>query len=445
MFLDSGEPIASVAFADGVGFGYFVSGSNPCHVHKVELGAGLQLPVRVGSLALPLYEYVARAAFADPASGNAWMGTESEPTSVFKLALNQKGLVKGTLMLLLEPGRIKSMHLYTHFGGGNFRTALYSLDPVNPLLWQSGEFLAAAGGVFHETTIAAGSPADLVIGPGIYWLAWQTDSLGYLPSYVPTVPGLGFCYPHAFGPFPGVMPPNRSWFTGEWWSQYVTYSRNITTVHRDDDFASGAIAPPGSQSGWSSFGFQNSVAFADHVTDLGGMYRAWVSADPNHWRSSGVIANPAEWLPYSAVGTASVVRAKYFVFGGPRGSALQNLVPNMRLRLQCRFAVNSMLEVFNHLNSDPESSRLEGICTRLGRVPARDVPRGPRPGGCALPGGERRHEGVLRAFEALSTDPQDNGLVGMAESVLATYPSWAIADAGEPSKVYAPRQRTRAT
>ena len=116
-------------------------------------------------------------------------------------------------------------------------------------------------------------------------------------------------------------------------------------------------------------------------------------------------------MPYSVIGTGNYVRAKYYIFTSGQANPSQgNSVPCMRLRVSNRFAVNSMLEVFNHLNSDPQiqpwSQELrpsaDPTSPSLYRV---DMDPVDVPYLAANPA----TEGILRAFEAFSTDPQDNG------------------------------------
>ena len=149
-------------------------------------------------------------------------------------------------------------------------------------------------------------------------------------------------------------------------------SSGYYSVWDDDPFPTGAIQPPGSATGWSSFGFENALGSSSY--DAGaGAYRGNIIAAADRWRASGVIASPAEWMPYSVVGAANYVRAKFYVYaGGQSNQSDLNQIPNMRLRVQNRFAVNSMLEVFNHINGDPEQAPMRASC-----APTR-TPQSPR-------------------------------------------------------------------
>ena len=203
----------------------------------------------------------------------------------------------------------------------------------------------------------------------------------------------------------------------------------------NDTFDTGEVKAPGATTGWSLFGMDNAVAHADHS---GGAYRAHVVAQSGKLRVTGVIANASEHMPYAAVGSENYVRAKFHVYcGGQSTPGQANLIPNMRMRVANRFAVTSMLEVYTHVNGDPEQNLLSQDF-RPSSDPAKpsvyrvdfdpvDVPM------LTL---NPLTEGIQRAFEAISTDPQDHGFVAMTESSLSVYPAAEIAG-GTPAKVYA--------
>jgi hypothetical protein len=219
--------------------------------------------------------------------------------------------------------------------------------------------------------------------------------------------------------------------------QYLLVS--TTTTHDDDPFSTGGLVPPGSPDGWSPFGQNNAQGFPGY-DDVTGAYFGAVTTATANYRITGAISNPGIWMPYSAIGTGSYVRAKYFIYtSGQVNPSQGNSVPCMRLRLSNRFAVNAMLEVFNHLNSDPQIEPLaqelrpsaDPAAPSLYRVDYDpiDVPYLVANSGV---------EGVLRAFEAFSTDPQDNGIIAMTESVIGAYPKGALPASAAPVKVYQP-------
>jgi hypothetical protein len=270
---------------------------------------------------------------------------------------------------------------------------------------------------------------------------------GEQPPTAPTAPGVG----DTTYTLPNRLDEARwhNWFLvarseyGEtsgpvWGFRTVMESLKFDPV-MGDAFDTGAIAAPGSQVGWSSFGFTTTTLGWPDYESSGGAYRAHVAARDGYYRASGVSANPAEWLPYAYVGPDNIVRAKYFVYaGGQANPAMLNQVPNIRARLQTRFAQNSMLEVFNHFNYDPEATALsqdfrpskDPLKPSLYRVDLDPVDAPYLEANATV-------EGVQRAFEAFSTDPQDNGFVAMTESVIGVYPSAATPDSVAPVKVYA--------
>ena len=207
---------------------------------------------------------------------------------------------------------------------------------------------------------------------------------------------------------------------------------------RDDEFTTGAVVPPGGD-GWTSFGF-NTPGFAWPDYDSGqGAYRCWVKADPARFRISGLITNPPDWVPYNQIGPDRVVRAKYYIFaGGMPNPSDMNQVPNLRLRLANRYAVDSLLEVFHHDPGDPANAALAAelrpsvVATSpsLYRVDFKPV---------AVPylASNGGFEGVQRGFEAYAIHPTDSGYIALTESVIGTYPASLISTSTSAWKIYA--------
>ena len=151
-----------------------------------------------------------------------------------------------------------------------------------------------------------------------------------------------------------------------------------------------------------------------------------------------MISNSSEWLPYTAIGPDRIARGKFFVYAtGQANPTALNTIPNMRMRLANRFAATSMQEVFNHLNIDPANQALSQEL-RPSSDPAKpslyrvDYDPVDVPYLVANPG----TEGVQRAFEAFSTDPQDNGSLGLTECIIGTYPTDLLTGAGGQARDY---------
>ncbi len=191
--------------------------------------------------------------------------------------------------------------------------------------------------------------------------------------------------------------------------------------------------PMASPAGW--FEFVRVPGTGAAATDFDATHeaiRAWVASDASHYRIVGWLANQQNWLPYLYVGANHFVRGKFYVYATGQANPSQlNTIPNFRLRLANRFAVNSMLEVLPHSNvtSGDEPISLE---LRPSTDPAKpslyrvDFAPVDVPWLQANP----ITEGITRGFEIYALDPQDNGYVCLAESSIGVYPKSAVSVAG---------------
>ena len=209
---------------------------------------------------------------------------------------------------------------------------------------------------------------------------------------------------------------------------------------RDDRLGNSALTDPGaSPAGWGRFGFNSALGWSDHTTEAGGAYRGHVAASADKFRTAGAAANAQEWLPWSVVGAGRVARAKFLVYaGGQANPADPSEIPNFRLRLSNRFAVNSMLEVFHH---DPaESAAIQTLYADLRPSALATSPSiyrvDFRPVDVPYLESNAATEGIQAAFETYAIYPQENGYVAVSECVLGTYSS-AVVTAGGAAKVYA--------
>ena len=214
----------------------------------------------------------------------------------------------------------------------------------------------------------------------------------------------------------------------------------IVTQIVDDHFTSVVITPPQSIEGWTIMAMNTpGLAWADWNQSSATLV-CNVAANPTKFRNTGFYSNYDQWMPYAFVGTRNYVRAKYYVFAyGQANPQLLNQIPNMRLRAANRFAIASVLEVFNHLNMDglgnavseelrPSADPTKPSIYRCDYDPV-DVPNlTNRP----------ELEGIMRGFEAYCLEPQENGQLALAESTLGVYPAAALNDCDVPFKVYAP-------
>ena len=347
---------------------------------------------------------------------------------------NHAGGVYDAFLMKLTPtanGVISS----TFYGGGGSDVGLAlavtstgrpvmggtSLSSTLPLVNSEDDYHSKGDGFLatFASTLGAIDSAYYIGGDGgediVYALA--TDPLGGLYA-------AGITESNDLDTF-GAAQSNFGGATDGFVAMYVP----STTVDDFDDFATSA--------GWAQFGPNiPGLVTLDHDAANTAL-RVYVHADPNRYRISGWMTDPTNLLPYSAVGDDHIVRAKFYVYtAGQTNPAALNTIPNMRLRLSSRWAVNSMLEVFNHLNVDPGTDPLAKEL-RPSADPTRpslyrvdfdpiDVPQLVN---------NPNTEGISRGFEAFSTDPQDNGYVALAESTIGVYPSNML-----DTPIYAPRQ-----
>ena len=204
----------------------------------------------------------------------------------------------------------------------------------------------------------------------------------------------------------------------------------FTTVwYADEPFSTDVMNPtPGGTTGWVPFSSYQTGQTTDYDA-VNQALRVTISTGTVP-RINGWLSANSEWMPYAVVGTDNCARGKFFMFRAnqPDMSDL-NQVPNMRMRLATRFAMVSILEVFNHLAGDvtgtnagrelcPSADPTSPSIYRVDFDPV-DVP--------AL---NTAGEGISRGYEAYSLEPQEVGSIEMTESMIGTYPVAACPDAG---------------
>lgn len=223
----------------------------------------------------------------------------------------------------------------------------------------------------------------------------------------------------------------------------LTQTRTVLppfTEANHDNFDSPNIQPTGSSTGWSVFGATiGGIADSDYDSTQGA-YIARIHTDPSRFRVTGWTSNRSEWLPYSAVGSENYVRVKYYLYAAGQANPAQlNQIPNIRVRAAHRFAQGALLEVLSHTNSDPANAAIAAELHVSNVVSSPSLYRVDfDPVDVPYLVSNSSVEGIMRAFESYSLDPQDNGIVGMTESVLGTYPAAAADDPNGPVKVYQP-------
>lgn len=176
---------------------------------------------------------------------------------------------------------------------------------------------------------------------------------------------------------------------------------------------------------WQQFGIADSVQNVDYDSTLTTLINT-IASSSNGYRIIGWFNPSSGSLHYSSVGTDHFVRGKYYIYaGGQTGNAL-NEIPNFRIRVANRFAVSSILQVYNHLNSDPEGTKLgedirpstSSLSPSVYRVDLDpiDVPYLVT---------NANTESFLRLFETYEPNQQGNGNLYLTECQLGVYPALA--------------------
>jgi hypothetical protein len=134
---------------------------------------------------------------------------------------------------------------------------------------------------------------------------------------------------------------------------------------------------------------------------------------------------PADVLPYSAVGGNNVVRGKFYVYATGQATAASNQIPPFQLRLSTGYQVTSNLEITPHLN---DISGDDPILDDL--APSKDpnspsiyrVDHDPIETPYLLANASNPALAIRPAFTVQALDPQDNGYVALTECLVGTYP-----------------------
>jgi len=172
-----------------------------------------------------------------------------------------EGYAKATKATLPVNSAFSSMNFYTH-AAGNVRLAIYSDNGTGTAptakQWESADITINGTGQPKLTSvnISTGTPSSLTLNSGIYWLAWQWNTVTTGPSYrTGGAANSGNALIQSYGAFPS------SWTGGtastENWTMYATYcaqptasvtgQTNITCYAANDGTitvsASGGIIP----------------------------------------------------------------------------------------------------------------------------------------------------------------------------------------------------------
>jgi len=231
--LEAGEgPLRTATIDTANKVAYFSTGQDPAQVIKIALGNGSAVPVRIGSLTLEAGESPTSADF-DTATGYAYLLSASSPGRISKIATAVAGRLKATRMVLTENATVNDMRFYSHTASGKLRLAIYDNSSPKQLVWQSAEIVNTTTAGEITATIASGAPSQLILNPGTYWLAWQSETVLPVPSFTPGSFGDGFYLDKSFGSFDSTLGDET--VSDERWTQYINFTSRPTFVISGSD------------------------------------------------------------------------------------------------------------------------------------------------------------------------------------------------------------------
>ena len=170
----------------------------------------------------PFGEVYAQGSVIDNAKGYAYIGCDSSPGQIIKIAFSQKAAMKATKITVSQSGPVSDIDFYSQSAAGNLRLAIYDDSSPKNLLWDSGILADNVSDGWITRNISSGVPASLTLAPGTYWLCWQTDSTLDVPGYTAGSLGDGFLIDMPFGAYPATLSGVSS--TAETWSEYINYA-----------------------------------------------------------------------------------------------------------------------------------------------------------------------------------------------------------------------------
>lgn len=154
------------------------------------------------------------------------------------------------------------------------------------------------------------------------------------------------------------------------------------------------------------------------------VYSATSQTAPRTRQGGWYAGDPANTIPYSAIGSANFVRAKFYVYAdGQANPSQKNQIPGFSMRVGSRFAVTSNLEVTPHVNAISANDKYGAELAPSGDPQRPSVYRVDFdpievPYYVQYP-----NDPIYMSFAVNSFDWQDNGNVCLKEISSVTYPA----------------------
>ncbi len=206
--------------------GFVYIGSRDGVLEKVSLGTGNEAPECIGSLEAPVLENQIACSFLDKEKGCLYFATITDPIYLARFVVSHRNYIKGTSLNMPEAGEVNAVSMYSHSASGHLRLALYNYGLTPELLWQSPVISNTMEEGWLEVLIDEGTSQRLFLETGDYWLVWQTDSMGNVPSYLEGDPAKGIRAIYNWSDFPdsiGMNTPVSPTLTSDQWSAFIRY------------------------------------------------------------------------------------------------------------------------------------------------------------------------------------------------------------------------------
>lgn len=207
------------------GFAYIGSRGSK-KLEKVFLGVDDDPPELIGTLELTSLEDMLTCSVFDKEKGNLYFGMYTDPLFLTRIAPSHKNYIKGTSLYMAESGNVTGVSMYSHAASGHLRLALYNHGVTPALLWQSPIVENTMAGGWLNVAIGEGTPSQLFLESGDYWLVWQTDSMANVPSYSQGTDYKGIKASLAWGEFPAAIGMGTTVspiLTDDQWSTFISY------------------------------------------------------------------------------------------------------------------------------------------------------------------------------------------------------------------------------
>jgi hypothetical protein len=320
---------------------------------------------------------------------------------------------------------------------------LWTFDEGDPATPSSGWYTINGKSPVHVGTAAQAGDANTATPAGHTTGVSPTNELRSADAFA-TFRDVVFSPTSGSAPYPD---PSEDHSAGKVITFYVSdgtqaASKDIIVNTVDNGFDSVTVPPGFNSYSDDTFDSNNPTFWQTTGATLGdtslntpshdgsvGAYRVQVNSVASRYKFLQWYNQRLDWMPYSQVGTEKYVRAKYYMYNtGTNGNtASYSNCPSFNMKLASRFAVTTELFVQTHDNSQPANNPMYAHLAPSTNPATPSVYRVDYdPIDVPFLSTQTPEEGIQSAFEAFVIHPEDNGIIGMTEEVLGTYPASSL-------------------